>query len=139
MTRIIIALLGLSFLVACAQPQRTWAPCPEFPDDCSSTETVSSGPVRSSDAPTDIDGGDTGVPPEAPATPSAPEGPEPSGPSGIEVPETPTTPGTPENPKGEPQGPVGQNPGNGKPVGNAPTDGERGEVPSGKEKKEKGR
>lgn len=44
---------------------------------------------------------------------------------------------TPEEPDTEPDQPEtdGQNPGNGKEVGKAPHDGERGEQPSGKEKK----
>jgi hypothetical protein len=67
-----------------------------------------------------------------PGQPSSP-------PVGEEPGDGPQDPETEMPPVGEPEPPVvqpkvGQNPGNNKPVGNAPFDGERGEEPSGKSK-----
>jgi hypothetical protein len=63
----------------------------------------------------------------------------PGGPSGPADPQTPpedpeTPPENPENPENPPVDPVtGQNPGNGKNVGNSPFGGQKGEVPSNKD------
>ena len=35
----LLMLSCLASLTACAQPQSLWAPCPEYPDDCSTSET----------------------------------------------------------------------------------------------------
>jgi len=104
-----------------------WPGCDPIPEDCGSGElptvTVQATPpgwTRPDVPPFDFT-------PELPtpqpeATPPAPE-PQPETPA--PEPEPPVTP--------EP-GPAGQNPGNDKPVGGAPFDGERGEEPSGKDK-----
>jgi hypothetical protein len=117
-----------------------WPGCIKWPDDCGRelptvTPTVQATPpgwtrpdVPPFDFTPELPGRPTpqpeATPPEPQPEPPAPE-PEPPAPE----PETPVTP--------EP-GPAGQNPGNDKPVGGAPFDGERGEEPSGRNK-DKGR
>lgn len=131
-------------LSACVAPQNRWLACPEAPDDCSATTiagSVSSPSKGLPEAPSPIQ---TPEAPDAPTTPDMPDTPEtPEEPDSPEVPTDPDTPEVPDTPveppshPGGPEGPVGQNPGNGKPVGNAPFDGERGEEPSGKDKKDR--
>lgn len=61
--------------------------------------------------------------------------PTPARPDRPTEPERPGTPDRPTDPGNKPERPAGQNPGNDKPVGKSPFDGERGEVPSGKERR----
>jgi hypothetical protein len=71
--------------------------------------------------------------PNRPADPVRPDGPDPKDPDPKD-PKDPKDP-DPKDPKDpKPETPKGQNPGNDKPVGNAPYDGVKGEVPSGKDK-----
>lgn len=123
-------LLTLPVLLAACGPQVPMKACEEWPDDCSGGAFFAFFE--------DEDGNTVGPfqPGEYPAAPNV---------------VTPVTP-MPEQPvvppfTFEPEGPSahiepdmsnpptrGQNPGNNKPVGNAPFDGERGQVPSGKDK-----
>jgi hypothetical protein len=105
-----------------------WPGCDPLPEDCGSGELPTVTPTVQATPP----GWTRPDVPPFDFTPELPGRPTPQPEAAPPATEPEPEPETPE------PGPAGQNPGNNKPVGNAPFDGERGERPSGREK-DKGR
>jgi hypothetical protein len=106
------------FLAACTVPTTLVCDRESQPWDKFNTQSDVCAPAKA--VPTVVVPGGSSQDPKRPTDPDRPVGPDPDKPKD-----------PPKDPKDPPKG---QNPGNDKPVGNAPYDGVKGEVPSGKDK-----